>query len=232
MSIEDADVSAHGQPKWPIAVAGGVVSAFTIAVVAAFPLVQASSDPDPQDLSADQIASLGYEETATELLAGVWDSSYGPTVVALGGDVAPAPGSSDGDVTLVADHSGIDVDSRFERTSAAPDRAAAIAEAIPMTATGRAAVASLIADQRAIEHEATAASSGADIVALTVAPTAVTGHLTDTVGHHWVEVTLNVTEEYRDGVVSEGVETAIVVFDHDSHEVIDAVLLTQEDAAP
>ncbi len=232
MSIEEVGVPAHARPQWPIMVAAGVVAAFAIALVAAFPLVETSNDADPQALTAEQIASRGYDVAAAELLAGVWDSSYGPTVVTVDDVVSLAPGSTDGDVTLVADHSGIDVDARAERTATAAERSDVIADAIPMTAPGRAAVTSLISELRAIEEEATAASSSGDIVAITVEPTAVEGHLTDTVGHYWVQVSLYVTEEYRDGVVSEGVETAIVVFEPDTHAVVDAVLLTQEDPAP
>ncbi|WP_084125008.1 hypothetical protein [Demequina sp. NBRC 110054] len=232
MSIEEVGVPARARPQWPIMVAAGVVAAFAIALVAAFPLVETSNDADPQTLTTEQIASRGYDVAAAELLAGVWDSSYGPTVVTVDDVVSLAPGSTDGDVTLVADHSGIDVDARTERTATAAERSDVIADAIPMTATGRAAVTSLISELRAVEEEATAASSSADMVAITVEPTAVEGHLTDTVGDYWVQVSLYVTEEYRDGVVSEGVETAIVVFDPDTHAVVDAVLLTQEDAAP
>ncbi len=224
MSIQENDATTD--PRWTLAVGAGVVVALLAGVFLGAPMLRGADDADSQNLSATQLAELGYEDAAVRLIAGVWDSSFGPTVVDIDGKVEPAPGSSDADITLAADHSAVDVDARTERTSEAHERTTVIAKTVPMTGTGRISVSSLISAQRAIAERATAESAEGDIVAMTVEPKSIEGRLSDSESGHWVEVTLAVTEEYRSGVVSEGEETAIVVFDPDSHEVIDAALYT------
>ncbi|WNM24427.1 hypothetical protein [Demequina capsici] len=182
---------------------------------------QAVADEHSGEVSASEMASAGYEELATRLLAGILDSSYGPTLASFDGRTVPAPGSVSAlQTSSTTDYAAWDVDARAERQQDPTERAAAIGQVVPLSDAALAEVASLIERCRSLEEQAAPGFSDVDIVTATVETAGVEATVADTTGDRLVKITSHLTEHYRSGVVSEAYDDTYVTFDATTGEVL------------
>lgn len=215
----------------PLRMGVGLTLLGGLTVVGAGPASVASPGPRFVALDAPAIEARGFTDTALALVADIYDSSYGPTEVSGSSrsdsaEVAPKARSSRESASTT-----VDVDGRVERTQTAAERAGIIAGSEDLSPGARTQVAGLIEEYRDVEARATEGSSDVDIVSSTVAPLDTQATQDSRTGIVLVETTMHVAQEYRSGVVSEGIETTNVAFDAATGEVLAVNPISLEDIA-
>ena len=206
--------------------AAGAIGALALIVSSATP-TSANAQTRFSSLTAQEIQAGGYEDNAIALIAAVRDSSFGPTSVATDGTTARTFAQP----SKAAENQSLDVDARAERTDSTQDRVAEISQTVPMTADGKAAVAKQVEIDREIERVATEGHAEVDIVAATISPISVVATSDRQTGAVLAEVTSYVAEQYRSGVVHEGVETTNVIFDAATGAVTSIHTVTDQEIA-